>query len=1123
MAKVCRIIFLIFFSSVSLTAQNNDIRFEHLSVNDGLSNNIIWSILQDSREFMWFGTEDGLNKYDGYTFTIYRHDPDDSLSISGNYIRSMYESHYGGNHVLWIGTKSGLNRLDLETEKFTRYPISDDKTGLSNDYITSIYEDNSSELWIGAISGMKRLNRRTGKFIQYQYNPGDPINLSHNNCIVTQSCASENSILWVGTWQGLKKFDCKLEKFIDYKHVYDRMSTLYINWIYPDMRGNLWMPTHNAGLNKFNVETRQYTSYRYDPNNPSSISSNMLGSVVEDTVQGKEVLWLATYNGLDKFDLKTEEFSHYKHNPGNPQSLCNDRIIRVFKDKTGIIWIGTQGGGLSKFDPRQQKFEYFKQEIGNPHGLSDNNVLAIAESKYYGPNIFWIGTINGGLNKYDRNTGLFIHYRHDPHDVNSISNDFVIALLESQFDGRNEIWIGTIYGLNKFDLETNKITRYFHDPDDPHSISDNLIRSICEDNSGNLWIGTRNGGINRFDRATGKFDQQKYHIWEAIGIIEDNTGTIWAGTDLGLFHYNRSTDDFIQYKQDPDDPHNINQNKVLLLYEDKTARLWIGTDNGLILLNRGSNKLFRYTTKDGLSNNVINGILEDDNGHLWLSTNQGLSRFDPLQKTFKNYDMYDGLQSNQFFIGAACLSQKGEMFFGGVNGFNVFHPDSIRDNSHIPDVYLTDFQIFNKEVDVKTGTFQDVDDHYYLCKHISNISEITLSHKESVFSFEFAALDFHSPQKNQYVYKMDGVDPDWVQTNASRRFATYTNLDPGEYVFTVKGSNNDGIWNDEGTSIKIIITPPWWRTRLAYAVYIFFFVLVVYSVWSIQTNRMKMKQQMEQEHFEAEKLREVDKLKSRFFANISHEFRTPLTLIKGPLQQLISGEFKGNIKEQYHTMLRYSDRLLGLINQILDLSKLEAGETKLKVSNTDIIQYIRGLVLSFSSLAERKNIELKFTSAENMLKGYIDKDKLEKILTNLLSNAFKFTHETGNITVNVGIPNHAGRPAKSKIQNFNSDLIELKISNTGPGIPLDQIDKIFDRFYQADDMYKKDGEGTGIGLALTKELVDVCHGEISVSSIPDKTTTFILTLPIGREAFRDDEIIEGPETGDRRPKYKYQI
>jgi len=1113
MTKFC-IAFIFFLTlPIVLYPQSHDLIFNHLSVDQGLSNNIVYSIVQDCRGFMWFGTEDGLNKYDGYSFTVYRHDPEDSLSISDNWIQAVHESHYDGKHILWVGTLyGGLNRLDLDTEQFTHFRHNpNDPQSLSNNKIVSIYEDRFGELWIGTDRGINKFDRKTGKFLRYQHDPKDSTSLSHNQwCKIFESILDGTSTIWVGTFRGLNKFDRRTEEFTRYKHDRYNLNSLshnHIVYLFADTSGMLWITTNNGGLNKFNIETEHFTRFQYDPDNLKSISSNMAGRILKDDFQGNKVLWISTYNGLNKLDLKTEQFTHYKHNPGNPKSLCDNRLIVLYKDKTGSIWIGTHGGGLSKFDPGGQNFAHFRQELGNSNSLSHNVILSITESKYYGPNVFWIGTKDGGLNKYDRNTGSFIHYRYEPGNENSLSNDLVFTVLESQYQGQNELWIGTLNGLNKFDLNTNKFTHYQHVPGDPYSIGNNIIRSIYEDKTGILWIGTRNGGLNKFDRISGRFNRHKYRIGEVRSIIEDDTGTFWAGTDRGLARYNNDTDDFTHYLHDPDDPQSLSHNSVITIYEDKSARLWIGTSDGLNLYNVETNNFTHYKVKDGLPNNVINGILEDDRGNLWLSTNHGLSKFNPLQKTFRNYDIYNGLQSNQFAIGASCLSKKGEMLFGGVNGFNVFHPDNISDNPNIPDVHLTDFQIFNMTVDVNTSDIGNRDGKYYLPKHISNISEITLSHKESVFSFEFAALDYHSPQKNRYAYKMDGIDPNWVYIDASRRYVAYTQLDPGEYVFQVKGSNNDGLWNEDGTSIKIIITPPWWRTNLAYAFYILTIGLIIIGVWRFQVNRLRMKHQMDMDHLHAEKLEEIDRMKSCFFTNISHEFRTPLTLILGPVKNALAGKYGGNVSELYHMIIRNGERLLQLVNQILDLSKLESGNMVLHVTETNLNKYIENIVLSFSSLAERKNITLKVEVKNKDIKGYIDRDKVEKIINNLISNAFKFTPDGGKILVDLGLRNSAlEKENQSKIQNPKSKILYLSITNTGTGISSDQQNKIFDRFYQVNESGNMGQMGSGIGLALTKELVEASHGEISVSSIPNKTTTFFVTLPVSKEYYREDEL-----------------
>jgi signal transduction histidine kinase/DNA-binding response OmpR family regulator len=504
-----------------------------------------------------------------------------------------------------------------------------------------------------------------------------------------------------------------------------------------------------------------------------------------------------------------------------------------------------------------------------------------------------------------------------------------------------------------------------------------------------------------------------------------------------------------------------------------------------------------------------------------------LSRFNPQTETFRNYDVHDGLSSNQFYPGAFFKGRDDALFFGGISGLNYFFPDHIKDNTWVPEIVITGFRIFNEPVTINRNLVMENEDVIFLSKHISATREIVLSYRENIFSFEFAALDYRSPTKNKYAYQMEGVDPGWVYTDASRRFASYTHLDPGEYIFKVKGSNNDGIWNEEGTSIKITILPPWWRTNWAYSFYVLLILSIVYSIWRFQTNRLKMRQQMEMEHFEADKLREVDRLKSHFFANISHEFRTPLTLIQGPVKQMLAREFKGNPDEQYRMILRYSDRLLNLINQILDLSKLESGRMTLRVSQTDVPQFLKGIVQSFASLAERKKITLKFKADDEFMVGYLDRDKLEKIVTNLLSNAFKFTPEGGTIVVDLSLRGDmaqaistrqslpfqvdgiaTSRQVGTRNDSITTGSIEIKVSNTGAGIPLDQLDKIFDRFYQTDESYTNDSKGTGIGLALAKELVEAHHGEIRAESELNKGTTLTVWLPIERDHFKPEEIVD---------------
>ncbi len=1094
MANYFRVFILIILLPALSHTQSQDLKFERISVEQGLSQSTIYDILQDSKGFMWFGTEDGLNKYDGYDFTIYKNNPNDSSSLSHNYVWSIYEDKSG---VIWIGTwGGGLNKFDRETGKFIHYQHDpSNPNSLSDNLVMSICEDKYDVLWIGTMKGgFCKLERETGKFTQYQHNPDNTKSLS-NNSIIT---------------------------------------------IYTDKIGKLWIGTWGYGLNKFDPKTGKFIHYQHDPNNPNSLSSNVVVSIYEDR---SGVLWIGTENsGLNKFDRETGQFTRYKHNPYNPNSLSNNAINSMYIDKSNVLWVGTFGGGLNKFDQEKVQFTHYQQNPDSPNILKNISVWSLNELRSGDMNILLIGTGKSGLYIFNRETGQFTNYQNDPNDSNSLSNNTVCTIFESTYGGSSVIWIGTSAGLNRLDQKKGQFRHYLHDPADPYSISDNIVRSICEDKSGKIWVGTRYGGLNKLEPETGKFTHYQHDPNNpnslshnaVITIFESHhtrKGILWIGTYGGLNKLDQKTEQFTHYMHDPADPYSISNNNVRSIYEDQSGILWIGTYDGLNKFDELTGQFIHYTDEDGLPNNVINGILEDKYGNLWLGTNNGLSKFNPETKACRNYDVNDGLHSNEFNIEACLKSKDGKMFFGSVNGLNAFYPDSLKDNPHIPEIVITDFQIFNEPVEIIKDELVENKDIFLLPKHISTTQEIELSYRENVFSFEFAALDYRSPQKNKYSYKMEGIDPDWVYTDASRRFASYTQLDPGEYIFRVKGSNNDGLWNEEGRSIKIIITPPWWRTDIAYLIYAILIMGMVFGVWRFQTNRLKMQQQLEMEHFEAEKLREVDHLKSRFFANISHEFRTPLTLIKGPVKQILTREFKGNLDEQCRMILRYSDRLLNLINQILDLSKLESGRMKLQVNQTDLIQNLKGIVQSFVSLAERKNITFKFETLKESLLGYVDRDKLEKIITNLLSNAFKFTPEGGEVTINLSLrggsrseamettkqsPSFEGDEIATSAdwRTRNEGQIEISISNTGPGIASDQLERIFDRFYQADTTYKKDGEGTGIGLALTKELVQACHGEIQVESEPDKTTTFTVLLPIGKEHLTPEEIVEGQDSGE---------
>jgi signal transduction histidine kinase/ligand-binding sensor domain-containing protein/DNA-binding response OmpR family regulator len=1095
MIKFSQVIFCIICLHKLIPAQSEIIQFDHFNLDDGLSQYTVYCIIQDSKGFLWFGTADGLNRYDGYKFKIFRNDPVDSTSLSANRIYSLYEDSYQN---LWIGTYGGgLNKFNRETESFLHYKnIPGDDASLSDDEVLSIYEDNSQTLWIGTEGGgLNKFLREENHFKHYKNNPADQHSLSDD--IVQVMYGDRSGVLWIGTRNGgLNKFDIQKERFVRYlNNPLDQfsLSNHEVRSIYEDSDGNLWIGTGNGGLNKFDTSDETFIHYTTNPSNPKSISSNRIFSIVEDKMGS---LWIGTMGGgLNKYIGENDNFISYTTNPHVSTSLSNDGIFSLFEDDTGVLWIGTYGGGVNKLDRRKEQFAPYRNDPNNPNSLSDNKVFSILED--HNRNI-WIGT-SSGLNKYDRATKRFTVYKSRPNDPGSLSNDEVLSIRE---DKSGRLWIGTYWaGLNLFDRKRNRFTSYKHDPNDPYSISENKIFTVYEDGFGYLWIGTDGGGLNRFDKDKKQFAHYKYDPNDItsisanriFSICEDKSGDLWVGTDRGgLNKFNKLTNNFKNYKNDPNNPSSISSDGVFSIYESKSGDLWIGTyGGGLNKFIRDEEKFERFTIKDGLPSNVVYGILEDDSGNLWLSTNFGLSEFNPQSNSFKNYNVTDGLQSNEFNQGAFFKGNSGEMFFGGTNGFNIFHPDSIRDNPYLPKIAITEFQLLHKPVSIG---YDSLFGRTILHKSISETEQIELNYDDNVISFEFAALDFWNPQKNQYAYIMEGFDEEWTHTNASIRLVTYTNLDPGEYFFKVKGSNNDGIWNEAGISLKIIIHPPWWATWWAYSIYGVLIVLLIFVLRQYDLRRQKLKQQLELEREHADKLEEIDQMKSRFFTNISHEFRTPLTLILGPAEKIISESIDVNAGKQAGLIKRNANRLLDLINQLLDLSKIEAGKLKLEASLSNLSSFVKGIAEAFESIAERKDITLRIHIEKQFIGAYFDKDKMQKIITNLLSNSFKFTKEGGQVEI--------------KLFETERNSAIISVRDTGVGIGDKDLPKIFDRFYQSDSSSTRESGGTGIGLALTKELVELHNGKITIDSKEGEWTEVTVELPLGMEHLEVNQIVK---------------
>ena len=829
----------------NLHAQWENVRFRHLTIEDGLSQNSVLCIVQDDMGFIWMGTKAGLNKYDGYTFTIYKADIYDTTSLSENHILSICKDHIG---MLWIGTEDGLNRFDPEKERFTRYLHNpDDPYSLSHNRIYSICEDDNGSVWVGTGNGLNRFDQQKKEFFRYYTYSDNPKNLSNND--VRSVYIDKSGILWIGTYGGgLNRFDPEKEEFTCYKNVPGDPASLsndFVLSIHEDNSGTLWIGTEKGGLNRFDREKETFIRYVNVPDDPKSISDDQINVIYEDR-SGR--LWIGTHSGgVSIFDREKENFFSFQNDPDNPTSLSGNEIYTIFEDNTGSIWIGSRGYGINIYNQEAEKFAHYKHEHQNRNSLSDNMVWGICEDRF---ETLWIGTLTGGLNRFDREKNIFTRYVHDNKNPYSINSNNITGVYEDRF---GVLWIGTDKGLDKLIRHTKQFSHYKFDPDNPYSISNNKIRSIYEDRSGTLWVGTKGGGLNRFDRKTGHFIHYKHDPDDSTSIsynrvyplYEDRLNNFWVGTyGGGLNKLNRKKGEFIHYKTDPKNINSLNNNNVLAIHEDASGNLWLGTyGGGLNKFDREKKIFTHYTEKDGLSNNEVYTILEDNKGYLWMSTNRGLSKFDPEKETFKVYKAEDGLQSDEFNTFAGCKSQNGELFFGGINGFNAFFPDSIKDNPFLPSIVITGFKLSNRSVPI--GKMPD--GRTILEKAISETKEIILSYKDKVISFEFTALHYTAPEKNQYAYIMEGLEEEWNYVASNRRFVTYTNLNPGKYVFRVKGSNCDGVWNEEGASLRITIIPPFWRTWWFYTLCAVIIIAITTVAYRYRINLLK-KQREEEEH-----------------------------------------------------------------------------------------------------------------------------------------------------------------------------------------------------------------------------------------------------------------------------------
>ncbi|MBC8507745.1 MAG: hypothetical protein ISR58_04000 [Anaerolineales bacterium] len=756
--------------------QDNGIRFERISVEAGLSQSTVTCILQDSVGYIWFGTRDGLNRYNGYEFTIFEHDPTNSLSLSNNVILSLYEGRDG---ILWIGTEGGgLNQYDPKIGEMTHYDL--------DSAIQAIYEDGDGILWLGTDSGIVKLDLQTGDIVHAQ-------NHLIDNELVLAIIEDQWGVYWVGTSSGLVRYDPSDQSYNRYRNDptdHFSLSGNVVNSMYEDSAGILWIGTDN-GLSGFDRTTENFSRYRRNPNQVQSLGDNVVTTIFEDR---EGILWIGTQGGLDQLDRETEAFTHYNNDPANPFSLSSENVLAVYEDAEGVLWVGTETGGINKAGFGRGAFTQFQSRPGERNSLSHNIVRAI----YQEPDrSLWIGTADG-LDHLDLNTGQYEHYEHDPSNMYGLRDDVILSVYG---DREGRLWVGTLHGgLHEFDRQNGQFTVYQNSFRDPLTLSDNTVRVIYEDSEGHFWIGTNNG-LNRFDRRTGLFNSYVY--FKDIGnravraITEDPMGVLWVGTDTGVYYYERTLNRFEPIITS--DPYSgLNNSLVLSLYADENRNLWIGTfQNGLIKYDLNTFQPAYFRKIDGLPSDVVYGILGDEQGFLWLSTSRGLVRFDPEKALFTTFDITDGLQNNEYSEGAYYQNVSGDMYFGGISGLTAFDPQRIQDNEHIPTVVLTSLTQGGEPV---SGD-----------QPVEAFEKISFSWPKNFFEFEFAALSFQNTADNQYAYILEGFEDEWNQVG-TKRFGRYTNLPGGKYSLRIIGSNNDGLWNEEGTSVEITIIPPFWET-----------------------------------------------------------------------------------------------------------------------------------------------------------------------------------------------------------------------------------------------------------------------------------------------------------------------
>jgi ligand-binding sensor domain-containing protein/signal transduction histidine kinase len=1035
------------------SAPNTHVRFSRLDLKDGLSQSVVMAILQDDRGFLWFGTQDGLNRYDGSAFRVYRPDPTDPYSINDIWINCLTQDRSG---MIWIGTRQGgLNRFDPHTGQFIHYLHDpDDPHSLSDNQILSLHEDNLGRLWVGTAVGLDRFEKGEETFNHFV---GDsPEALIRTRDAITAVYRQGDGKVWIGTSQnGLILLDLAADEYTTLRSVTGDDTSLSNNSIHaiqPARNGSLWVATA-AGLNNYDQQAERFTRYLHNEAEAGSLGNNLVHAIHIDPA-GR--VWVGTHEGLDRFDERSQRFVHYRNDPNRSDSLSNDTILSVTADQGGVLWVGTFGGGLSLFDPGENKFANYQHELNDPNSLSGNNVFPIYADPTGG---MWVGTYGDGLNHFDPETETFTIFRHDPADLNSLQSDRIFAVVR---DRSRQLWVGTETGLDRFAPDLETVTHYQLHSGDEASLPGVEVHALIQDRLGHLWIGTT-GGLARYDPATDSFVRYQNHPGDVnslsenqvVAIAEDAAGMLWIGTfNGGMDHFDPATGKFLRYAHADDNPNTLSNNSVLTIYIDPQGILWIGTaGGGLNRYDPGSGRFSVYRVEQGLASNVVYGILPDDAGHLWMSTNGGLSRLDSQTGEFVNYTVDDGLQGNEFSMGAYARDSAGRLYFGGINGFNMFTAADLYTNSNPPPVVLLTL----------TQNGQPVIDP----DAASLPPEVTIRYPKNEFEFEFAALSYSRAERNQYAYMLEGFDKNWYFSGTTRA-GRYSNLPGGTYTLHINAANSDGIWGREQTAIQIKVVPPAWGTWWFRGLALLLAAALGYGGYQARVKGIESRSS-ELERQVRERTREIESLfeKTKELAVLEERNR-------------LARELHDSAKQKAFAALAQLGTVKGLLR-----SNPQGAQNHLREAENLVYEVIQEMTFLIQEIYPTA---LKEKGLAAMLREYaFEWETRSDIAVELkIENEQRLPLEVEQAiyrTVQEALANVARHSKADSVQirvTYDGDTLQIFLADNGRGFNLHQ-------------------RSNGLGLLSMRERIDSVGGQLRIQSAAGEGTRIDIQIPISTE------------------------